>query len=462
MYRVGELGDCFLLTFKEGEKESNVLIDCGSFRNNGTSIPRMKEIVTHIESSLSPEQTKLPLNVVVGTHQHNDHLSGFVHAKDIFKDIVCNQVWLSWLDKPTDKQATDIANGQRKLAAKLQEVAVEMGKIAHMQETEELQTIKDILGFYAIDGQTDKKKPLIPQLGIDLLKKMGAVSYLEPGNTLDLPGLDSGSVRVHVLGPPRDNNQLFDTKPGKGESYDSHIAAATAMAEGFFSALTNFSDGPPDEDEPFFPFDRHYEKETKKTNFIKKVYENKKYDWRKIDQAWLGQAELLALYLDSYTNNSSLVLAFELVKSGKVLLFVGDAQTGNWLSWKDIEWKNGGTLLNDLLARTVLYKVGHHGSHNATLPEYLEQMTHPELVAMIPVDSSDPNIMRLKHGWKMPAVNLYSRLKSLTGGKILRMDCNYESDCGPAMTNAAKKWGVLKENVRVDTGGLFVEYTIKG
>jgi beta-lactamase superfamily II metal-dependent hydrolase len=462
MYRVGELGDCFLLSFKEGEKESNVLIDCGSFRNSKESVSRMKEIAGHIKSSLSASGTNLPLQVVVGTHQHNDHLSGFVHGKDIFKDITCNQVWLSWLDKPTDKQATDIANGQRKLAAKLQDVAIEMGKIAHMQDAEELQTIKDVLGFYAIDGPTDKKTPLVPQLGIDLLKKMGAVSYLEPGNSLDLPGLDRGSVRVHVLGPPRDNNHLFDITPGKGESYDSHIAAATAMAEGFFSALTNFTDGPPDEDEPFFPFDQHYEQKTSSSDFIKKQYEDKKHDWRKIDEAWLGQAELLALYLDSYTNNSSLVLAFEMVRSGKVLLFVGDAQTGNWLSWKDIKWRKNDTMLNDLLARTVLYKVGHHGSHNATLPEYLEKMTHPELVAMIPVDSSDPNIMRPKHGWKMPAINLYSRLKGLTEGKILRMDCNYGTDCGPAMTNATKKWGVLKDNVTVDPGGLFIDYTIKG
>lgn len=33
--------------------------------------------------------------------------------------------------------------------------------------------------------------------------------------------------------------------------------------------------------------------------------------------------------LNNLTNNSSLVLAFELVKAKKVLLFVGDAQTGN-------------------------------------------------------------------------------------------------------------------------------------
>jgi len=40
----------------------------------------------------------------------------------------------------------------------------------------------------------------------------------------------------------------------------------------------------------------------------------------------------------------------------------------------------------DLLARTVFYKVGHHGSHNATLRQQgLEQMKRLK-TAVIPVD----------------------------------------------------------------------------
>jgi hypothetical protein len=32
------------------------------------------------------------------------------------------------------------------------------------------------------------------------------------------------------------------------------------------------------------------------------------------------------------------VLAFELASEGEVLLFPGDAQVGNWLSWETLEW----------------------------------------------------------------------------------------------------------------------------
>ena len=69
-------------------------------------------------------------------------------------------------------------------------------------------------------------------------------------------------------------------------------------------------------------------------------------------------------------NNTSLVLAIELVDTGRVLMFTGDAQRGSWFSWSKLKWPVPGTddvSAKELLARTVLYKVGHHGSHNATL-----------------------------------------------------------------------------------------------
>lgn len=75
--------------------------------------------------------------------------------------------------------------------------------------------------------------------------------------------------------------------------------------------------------------------------------------------------------MDTLTNNSSLVLAFELVQSKKVLLFVGDAQIGNWKSWFRVEFEASAVKARDLLSRTVLYKAGHHSSHNATLLEDL-------------------------------------------------------------------------------------------
>ena len=78
-----------------------------------------------------------------------------------------------------------------------------------------------------------------------------------------------------------------------------------------------------------------------------------------------NRSQILALQLDDRTNNSSLVLEFEFLDFKRVMLFVGDAQVGNWLSWQNVGWANENTTLPDLLARTIFYKVGHHGSHNA-------------------------------------------------------------------------------------------------
>ena len=93
----------------------------------------------------------------------------------------------------------------------------------------------------------------------------------------------------------------------------------------------------------------------------------KDQSWRRIDADWLSGSQL-ALHLDSATNNTSLALAIELA-DGEVLLFPADAQVGNWLSWQTLSWQlpdNSTVTGPDLLNRTIFYKAGHHGSHNAT------------------------------------------------------------------------------------------------
>jgi hypothetical protein len=153
-------------------------------------------------------------------------------------------------------------------------------------------------------------------------------------------------------------------------------------------------------------------------------------------------------------------LAFELCESGRVLLFPGDAQVGNWLSWEGREWtfKEGRATktvsTQDLLARTVLYKVGHHGSHNATLREKgLEMMSSRELAAMIPVSRE----MASKMDWKMPFPSLFRRLQEKTGGRILDLDEGVKDE-NPGHLNE-KEWRefVARTSVHED----WVDYRIE-
>ena len=65
--------------------------------------------------------------------------------------------------------------------------------------------------------------------------------------------------------------------------------------------------------------------------------------WRRMTADDAADAGALALAMNNATNNASLVLAFELSKGGKVLLFVGDAQAGNWRSWSEDKFDDDGT-----------------------------------------------------------------------------------------------------------------------
>ena len=60
--------------------------------------------------------------------------------------------------------------------------------------------------------------------------------------------------------------------------------------------------------------------------------------WRGIDPDWLGYTGRITLNQEKDINNQSLVLAIELVDTGRVLLFPADAQELSWRSWHDLSW----------------------------------------------------------------------------------------------------------------------------
>jgi hypothetical protein len=63
-------------------------------------------------------------------------------------------------------------------------------------------------------------------------------------------------------------------------------------------------------------------------------------------------------------NNTSVILLFEV--GGKKLLFPGDAQIENWEFALNNPDEKERARIHALLADTDVYKVGHHGSRNAT------------------------------------------------------------------------------------------------
>jgi hypothetical protein len=207
--------------------------------------------------------------------------------------------------------------------------------------------------------------------------------------------------------------------------------------------------------------------------------------WRTIDFDWAEPAASFALQLDNKTNNTSLAFALEIGApgEGKVLLFPGDAQVGNWLSWfgpvkvlgetepvgVPLEWKVGDKVVKaeDLMRRTEFYKVGHHGSHNGTLrardkqPCGVKLMTSKHLVAMIPIDEF---VARKKAGYgDMPQPELVADLLEMTDGRVARNDedAPYDKADAPVLKGVGLHGRKPEKTfARKRTNPLYIEYDI--
>ena len=98
MYRQG-LGDCFLLTFGEGAAAKHVLIDCGTLGATTTGV-KMKDVVQSIHDS-----TGRHLDLLIATHEHKDHVSGFLTEQPTFDAIAVDHVWQAWTGDARDELA---------------------------------------------------------------------------------------------------------------------------------------------------------------------------------------------------------------------------------------------------------------------------------------------------------------------------------------------------------------------
>jgi hypothetical protein len=299
-----------------------------------------------------------------------------------------------------------------------------------------------------------------------------------------LPGVTG--VKVYVLGPPRSVAGIR-TLEKKSEIYPE-IVAAPELEAFAAAALAAGSDAPLGDGERemilrSLPFDEVFRipEDAAATHpdygpFFCQAYgftndHAHGPEWRRIETDWLSAAGQLALDLNGKTNNTSLVLAVELGGAAPrpVLLLAADAQVGNWLSWHDLAWpgegSNGGTVTAaDLLQRTVLYKVGHHGSRNATLSaQGLELMTHPELVALLPVDQE---WAWEEKGWEHPAKSLNHRLRTQARGRVLRTDEIPGGDAPPPRPPEASESEWLAFLVRIDWDRsperLWIQVTVPG
>lgn len=430
MYRHG-LGDCLLLRFARKSGDTfNVLIDCGIIMVAAGAKATVESVVKDISEACGGR-----LDVVVMTHEHWDHASGFSeqHAQALFDAIDIAEVWYGWTEDPPNELGRRL---RKERADKVK--ALSMAVVA-LRRSPELGARADrlgsILGFFGVNGVSPELAAAKPiqktRDAFEYLKNRRGVKtrYLYPDKApISLPDVDS--ARVFVLGPPQDESLIKKSAPSKSGREVYELASEASLAVSLDAAFRRFKaseePGSAFDDCPFDTSFRQHRLSSTTQALINETWSAPGEEWRQIEDDWTQAAETLALNLDSHTNNTCVVLAFEFADSGEVFLFPADAQVGNWLSWQDVKWRIKGSAGMtevtgpELLSRTVFYKVGHHGSHNATLSKLgLEQMTSEDLVAFIPVVKDQA----VKSRWlNMPFDPLVKRLTQKTGGRLLRSD----------------------------------------
>jgi hypothetical protein len=508
MYRPG-LGDCFLVTLpKEDGTPWRMLIDCGVILGTRDIGARLAEVVEGLA-----HDTGGRVDVLVVTHEHYDHVAALAGPSKLFcgehetrrdGQLQVGEVWFAWTEDPSDPLGRKLSKARadqvNRLAAMV--AGLQSGNRATTPATSDLAGgVAELIGsFFGLDqedfaragdhlagqsmaaanGPANGANGQARHLGataraMENARALGGadgkrVRYLDPADAPwtnpDLPG-----VRIYTLGPPRDERLLKKTF-ASDEVY--HLAASETAGTAFFGAAgLGTADPGVGQDDRWFPFDAACGCEMHDptsgaslrmpettAEFLQRHYYGPSSDagdqdqsWRRIDEDWLGSAAQFALNLDSATNNTSLVLAIELSPGGEVMLFPADAQVGNWLSWQQVQWTLDGNKTvtgPDLLKRAVFYKVGHHGSHNATLREHgLELMPHG-LTALLPVDRE----MAVKKRWNgMPLPGLIDALRE-QGAVVVRMDDDHLPN--------DPRFRASDEQGRSFTGPLFYEWVMEG
>jgi hypothetical protein len=414
MYRPG-FGNCLLLRFPvRGRPPIHMLIDCGVLLlGSRAAAARMNAIARDIG-----EATGGHLDVLVVTSDHWEHISGFVQAQEIFASMRIDELWLPWTQDLNDPVAQEIQRQRSSSREGLSQAQMLLAG-ASPDSADPLVAEEEIL-------ETRKRDALA------LVKSWArAIRYHRAGGASTLSAGSDG-VRAYFLGPPTVSPLPEDmravSRKGSGEGPE----------EAFFTAVRSVAAGAAATADTAMPFDASLRvpiQQALTDPFFERMYgrdqEADDQSWRRIDFDWLEVAHPLATRLEADVNNSSLAMAIELVNSGRVLFFPSDAQASLWSLWSAMSWTVAmpdGTLatigVKDLLRKTVLLSVSHHGSHSGTAAEMLDLMVNPELIALIEVDERAANAQR----WRMPFPPLIGRLQDLTNGRVVRSDLGVPAD----------------------------------
>lgn len=352
-YQVG-FGDCFLLTFHYGNKATDpkrhLLIDFGTTgtpKKLGSPSKLQEKIAEDIKTTCNDT-----LHGIVVTHRHKDHLSGFDgKSGKIIANLNPKVVIQPWTEHPdADPKASSPPSPTKGFVAALENMhGFSANALRELSSLKVSQTVRKQLSF----------------LGEDNLKNLGAVQtlmgmkakhfYVNAGQVLPL-GKTFPGVTFHVLGPPtlKQTNTIKKQRSSDKDEFwmlnnfwglqANSVKKGVGSRSVFGKAFLSQNSTPPFSVRWFFP---------------------------RLENLRGEQILELVRILDKAMNNTSVILLMEVGK--KVLLFPGDAQIENWeyalkVAPERKQWRQ-------LLKKVDVYKVGHHGSRNATPKTLWETFT---------------------------------------------------------------------------------------
>jgi len=378
VYNVG-LGDCIYVRVPDGDESRHILIDCGT-SSRGELLERA---VKDLEQNYLPQdgRGRPRLDLLVVTHNHEDHLSGFglSAVSNWFQNISIGDIWLSasmdrnhpqagktfrlleFADRSTNSLSA-ISLGAA-FDAMAQDLLSARGKGDTEANAKALTMLSETLA-----GQLPGKKPLYVHDG------------LENGRSPKI--FSETGTRLHVLAPAYDIDGTYLGKLGEAfaafEQFQGQVGSQSGKdPKAAVDLIENFRN----------PKNRPANISTG--------------DFQRLRERLIYQALAFVIKgCGELANNTSVVLLLEWrqqrllfggdaqCKTGRKDIFVTDATNGSW----NAMWERHMHLLDRPLD---FLKVGHHGSHNAT-PWSADDAQDPVnriLDSLIPPSGSDCRVV---------------------------------------------------------------------